>query len=143
MGKIDIPCSSLTNNEQSSSISITLRKQNSYQVVNRHQIVLPTIVESNDHEMMIDDVSNMSDVEHNKYVVQRKPEDSFVATNTNYNQVKNIHLERKERTLNANKNSEIPEFTIDKRINELIQQQNRRQTKVRDIMLIFAASNCQ
>jgi len=137
----DIPCSSLTNNEQPNLESIILRKQNSY------QIVLPTIIESNDHEIMIDNEQNTShesiDDKHKKYIVKLKRQDSFVATNTNYNQVMNIDIEKKERILNTNKNNEMIEFTLDKRINELLQQKNQRKNKVRGIMLVFARSSYQ
>ena len=102
----DIP----TLNEQPSS----LRKQNSY------QIVLPTIIESHEH---------MPDA---NIINSYKTQDSFVATNTNYNQVTNVDIERKERT----KNNETISFTLDRRINELLHQ-----NKVRDIMLVFAASS--
>jgi hypothetical protein len=134
----DIPCTILTNNEQLNS---TLRKQSSY------QIVLPTIIESNDHEQMIDNEQNKYnesiDDEENKYGVKLKRQDSFVATNTNYNQVNNIDIERKERTLNTNKNNQMIEFTLDKRINELLQQRKSRQNKVCEIMLVFATRNYQ
>jgi hypothetical protein len=137
----DIPCSSLTNNEQPNLRSIILRKQNSY------QIVLPTIIESNDHEIMIDNEQNTSqesiDDKHKKYIVKFKRQDSFVATNTNYNQIMNVDIEKKERILNTNKNNEMIEFTLDKRINELLQQKNQRKNKVRGIMLVFARSSYQ
>jgi hypothetical protein len=150
----DIPCSTGTNNEQPSLILITLPKRNSYQAINRHQIVLPTIVESNDHEVMIDSVPNRNDGNvfnselidddgQDKYFVKLKSQDSRVATNTNYNQVTNIDIERKERSLNGNTNTELTGFILDKRINEFFQQKNEKQNKVRDIMFAFAASKCQ
>jgi hypothetical protein len=129
----DIPYSNTIDNEQPNLI----RKQFSYQNLNKRQIVLPTIIESNDY-----DTNNESiDDRHNKYVI--KTQDSFVGTNTNYNQVRNIDIERKERILNTNKNNDTIGFTLDKRINELIQQKRQRQNKVREIMLVFAASACQ
>jgi len=131
----DIPSTILKNNEQFNS---TLRKQSSY------QIVLPTIIESNDHEIMIENEQNESiNDQQNKYDIKLKRQDSFVATNTNYNQVINVDIERKERTLNTNKNNQIVEFTFDKRINELLQQRKSRQNKVREIMLVFATRNYQ
>ncbi|CAF3952991.1 unnamed protein product [Rotaria sordida] len=132
----DISCSNLSNNNRTNSLSIKLRKQNSYQTVNRHQIVLPTIVESNDHEVMIDSLSETNDVNvtnkesindsHNKYMIKSTLQDSFVATNTNYNQVMNVDIERKERTLNTNMNYDMTEFTLDKHVNEILQQKTPR-----------------
>jgi hypothetical protein len=137
----DIPYSNLINNEQPS----LLPKQNSYQMINKRQIVLPTIIESNDHEILIDSLPNFINHEStdNKYLVKLKPEDSFVGTNTNYNQVMNVEIERKERILNTNKNNEMISFTLDKRINELLQQKIQRQNQVREMMFVFAASACQ
>ena len=91
---------------------------------------------------MIDNDINVLNNEsiNDKYNVKLKRQDSFVATNTNYNQVMNVNTER---TLNTNKNNQMIGFTLDKRINELLQQKNQRQNKVREIMLVFAASNYQ
>ncbi|CAF2725493.1 unnamed protein product [Rotaria sp. Silwood2] len=135
----DISCSNLVNNDRTSSISIKLRKQSSHQTVNKNQSVLPTIVESNDHEVMIDSLSNTSDVNvtisesindrHNKYMIKSTPQDSFVATNTNYNQVMNADIERKERTLNTNMNYDMSEFTFDKHVNEILQQKTAKINK--------------
>jgi hypothetical protein len=132
----DIPYSNVTNNEQPSLLSLTLRKQ----TINKRQMVLPTIVESNDHELMIDSMTNITssqsiDDRHDEYVVKLESRDSFAATNTNYNQVMNVNIERK---LNTNKNNEMNGFALDKRINELLQQKN--QNKVRGIMFVFAGS---
>jgi len=141
----DIPCTILTNNEQP---NLTLHKQNSYQIINKRQIVLPTIIELNDHEIMIDNEQNKYeesiDKKHKKHTVKLKRQDSFVATNTNYNQVMNVvDIDKKERILNTNKNNQKIEFTLDKRINELLQQKKQKQNKVREIMLVFAASTYQ
>jgi hypothetical protein len=132
----DIPYSNVTNNEQPSLLSLTLRKQ----TINKRQMVLPTIVESNDHELMIDSMTNITssqsiDDRHDEYVVKLESRDSFAATNTNYNQVMNVNIERQ---LNTNKNNEINGFAFDKRINELLQQKNPN--KVRGIMFVFAGS---
>ncbi len=120
----DIP---FINNEQPNLTSLNIRKQNSYQNLPKYQFVLPTIVESHDHEILIDNES---------YDDKCKQDNSIVATNTNYNnQIENIDFER---TL---KNNEMMEFTLDKRINELLQQKkSQRQNKVREIMLLFATS---
>jgi hypothetical protein len=144
----DISSSSLTNNEQPSLISTILRKQNSYQTINKHQIVLPTIIESTDHEIMIDNEQHQNDKNilnnesiNHRHIVKLKRQDSL---NTNYNQLINVDIERKERTLNTNKNNEMMmEFTLDKRINELLQERNQRQNKVRQIRIGFATSTCQ
>jgi hypothetical protein len=113
-------------NEQTSLTSLTIRKQNSYQNLSKNQFVLPTILESHDHE---------------SYDEKPKQENSLVATNTNYNQVKKLDSKKPERTLNSN---EIMEFTLDKRINQLLQQRKSQgQNKVREIMLLFATSTYQ
>ena len=111
----DIPSSNLIHNEQTNLVSITLPKQN---LSTKRQIVLPTILESNDHEN-----------EFNQY--------SFVATNTNYNQMIQVDIEKKEQRLN--KPNQKMEFTLDKRIKEILQQKN----KVREVRLFFASPTCQ
>lgn len=130
----DIPCTNSPDNEQPNFL---IRKQNSYQTINKYQIVLPTIIETNDHEIINDNEQN------NKYDIKLKRQDSFVATNTNYNQVIDNDNQIKEEILNTNKNNQRIEFTLNQRINELLQQKTRRQNKVREIMFVFATSTCQ
>ncbi|CAF4944301.1 unnamed protein product [Rotaria sp. Silwood1] len=143
----DIPCSNLLNNDRTQSVSISLRKRNSY------QSVLPTIIESNDHEVMIGSLSNTNVVNvtisesildrSNKYIIKSIPQDSFVATNTNYNQVMNVDIESKERTLNTNMNYDMTECTLNKHLNEFLQQKPPKLNKVREMMLVFATSTFQ
>ncbi|CAF3355487.1 unnamed protein product [Rotaria sp. Silwood1] len=130
----DIPCSNLLNNDRTQSVSINLRKRNSY------QSVLPTIIESNDHEVIIGSLSNTNVVNvtisesildrSNKYIIKSIPQDSFVATNTNYNQVMNVDIESKERTLNTNMNYDMTECTLNKHLNEFLQQKPPKLNKL-------------
>ncbi|CAF1114899.1 unnamed protein product [Adineta steineri] len=105
-------------NEQPNLISLTLHKQNSYQTNTKHQkLVLPTILESHDHETMMDNTTEL------------KSQDSFVATNTNYNQ--------NEQKFHTNKNNEMIELTI----NKLLQQKTQR--KVREFKFVLPTCTCQ
>jgi hypothetical protein len=111
----------IPSNEQSSLTSLIFPKPNSYQSLPKYHFVLPTIDESHDHESSDD---------------KAKQENSLVATNTNYNQ--NLDKER------TDMNNPMMEFTLNKRINELLKQRkSQRQNKVREIMLLFATSTYQ
>ena len=144
----DIPQSPLNNDEQPNLFSFIVSKPNSYQTMTKHQNILPTIVESHDHEIIIEElpVDNHVDLVDNEAetsLIQLKLDDSLVATNTNSHQTGRFNLQRKERTLNMKRNQEITGFTIDKRINELLQDRTSRQDRVRGILLVFAPENRQ
>ncbi|CAF4451768.1 unnamed protein product [Adineta steineri] len=61
--------------------------------------------------------------------IELKSQDSFVATNTNYNQ--------NEQKFHTNKNNEMIEFTI----NKLLQQKTQR--KVREFKFVLPTCTCQ
>lgn len=127
----DILPTNLINNEQT---NLLLSKQNSSQILNnnnKYQIVLPTILELNDHE------HNQSIDEKYNIQLKQKKQDSFIPTNTNNNHILNCDNQRKEEKLNT-KNKQIIEFTLNKRINQFLQKRIPRQNKVRDIMFVFA-----
>jgi len=86
----DIQYSNPTNHEQPTS----LRKQNSYEKTDKYQTVLPTIIESNDYDVISENMihDESIDDQHNKYLVKCKLED----LNTNSNQIKNLDNERRE-----------------------------------------------
>lgn len=142
----DIACTNIINDHQTSFKSAAIRRKSSYQIINRYQTQLPTIIESNDHESINDNMSKHIDLaiatdRSNKYAVTTTPIDSFMGTNTNYNQVVNVDIDRKELTLNTNMNPDAAEFTLDKQIQEFLQEKSDRLNKVCEIVLVFATSN--
>ncbi|CAM4755960.1 unnamed protein product [Rotaria magnacalcarata] len=145
----NISCSHLTNHDQRSLVSKKLRKQNSKQTFTTQQLVLSTIIESNDHDAISDSQSYNDDEDitvtelindrRNEYIVKSTPKDSFGATNTNYNQVIQNDIERKEGTINTNTNHDTVELTFDTHINEILQ---RKTSKLNKLSLFVVVCFC-
>ncbi|CAM4856547.1 unnamed protein product [Rotaria socialis] len=135
----NMSCSNLTYHDQTSLVSKKLRKQNSKQAFIRQQLVLPTIIESNDHDAISDSQSYNDDEDitvnelindrHNEYIFKSTPKDSFGATNTNYNLVIQNDIERKEETINTTINHDTAELTFDTQIHEILQRKTSKLNK--------------
>ncbi|UJR25026.1 hypothetical protein I4U23_006387 [Adineta vaga] len=96
--------------------SKTLPKQNSYQTMHKHRLNLPTIIESHDHEMLNESTNTL----RNEFHGDKHDTHITHATNTNHNQLMNVHIERKL----------INGFTIN-------------QQKVCGTLFVLATSGCQ
>lgn len=147
----NIPHTNLTNNHQLCSPSILLRKKKLHATSIKHQNILPTIIESHDHEFIADHLSNNNHInfttkdsinnENNTLIVGSKSKDSCLGTNTNYSEIKHTDIANEQRTFNTNTNYDAIELPFDKRLNEILQQNSPKFNKVCDIVLVFARSN--
>ena len=138
---LDVPCSFPTNNDRTRLTSMELCHRNSYQTLNRH---LSTIDESNDYEIVNDNESHKNEINvtskdfvddrYKKCFVIHTLHDSFLGTNTNYNQ---INIETNEETLETNKNHEKIESILDKSSYEFLQSKSQKLNNVCKMIPIF------
>ena len=145
------PAHSINAEQPLESMPIAMPKRHSYPTTNKHSAVLPTIAESNDHELMTEGVSNNSHLDatraasvhdrHRTIIGDVPSEDSTTTPERHSNRVAHAQLERNDLSVNSAMRKPVSELTIDKRIAELLHRKNQRHEKVRDIPLTFASPN--
>ena len=135
--------------DENNAILPTTASTSFHRTNSKHRLVLPTIIESHDHETGIDDTSNDIDLDETHRIVSTRDsllvpctkDYSLGQTNTNYNSTTSVNSRKRGRIFKKNQSVEITGFTVEKRINELLQRRNACQEKVCEIFMAFASSN--